>query len=354
MTNNLNFSFEKEDLELINNHLADFLLSFKKKSFLISGASGFFGRNLLEALIFLNETHDLDIKIYAVSRNIENFAKKFPLLNKTKIIIPIESDISHLTKFDYPVDFIIHAACDTSVDVLQKQPESFLRQNYEGTRNMLEIAKNNKHSRFLYVSSGAVYGSQNHDVKHRQESDLGALNLQEISSTYGEAKRLGEMLCTIYHQQYNIDVKIARCFSFLGPYMNFDGHYAVGNFIRDVALKQDISLKSSTKTYRSYLYSIDLIIWLLKILLTAKNNIAYNVGSSQEILIEDLASLVVKTLDSNSKINYSKEVSFNTSSSSRYIPSNEKAISELGLKEITSLENSIEKTFNWYQRNNKL
>ncbi len=349
----MNFSIDKSDLELVESKLSDLLVYLKNKSIFISGASGFFGRCLLEALFYLDEKHGLNINIHAVSRSVTSFQKKIPLLSEAKINL-IESDISELKNFNEKVDYIIHAACDTSSERLKNSPQKILEENYFGTRNMLEIARSNPSCKFLYLSSGAVYGAQNLDAKLRLESDLSGPDLQKISSTYGEAKRLGETLCSIYSSTYGVHTAVARCFSFVGPYMNFDGHYAIGNFIRDVAQNKDVILQSKSQTYRSYLYSIDLVNWLLRILISAPNNSVYNVGSSQEILIEDLANLVVKTLDSKSKIAFSGNQGFNTSSSSRYIPSNEKAKQELGLEEYTSLNQAIKNTFRWYQNNQTL
>ncbi|NBV06106.1 MAG: NAD(P)-dependent oxidoreductase [Proteobacteria bacterium] len=349
----MHFSIDKSDLELFETKLFDLPGELRDKSILVSGASGFFGRCLLECLLHLDWRHGLNIKIYAVSRNLESFKKKFPILSSSKINL-IESNISQLKDFHDKVDYIIHAACDTSSERLKNSPHKFLEENYLGTQNMLEIARSNKGCRFLYLSSGAIYGAQNLDMKLRLESDLSAPDLQKISSVYGEAKRLGEILCSIYSSSYAVQTSVARCFSFVGPYMNFDGHYAIGNFIRDVANNKDVILQSKSKTYRSYLYSIDLAIWLMRILISAPNNSVYNVGSSQEILIEDLAGLVVKTLSSKSKIAFSDNQGFNTSSSSRYISCNEKAKLELGLEQYTSLEKAIKSTFLWYQKNNSL
>lgn len=349
----MNFSIDKSDLEFAESKLVDVTANLKNKSFLISGASGFFGRCLLELLIYLNERNHLEIKVYAVSRNEENFQKKFPLL-KNSMVEVIESNISELKNFEHKVDYFIHAACDTDSKKITNSPEKFCQENYLGTLRMLEIARANKGCQFLYLSSGAIYGAQDSSVKLRQEDDLNSPDLQKISSLYGETKRLGEMLCTIYNSSHGIQTKVARCFSFVGPYMNFDGHYAIGNFIRDVVNEKNVILKSKSETFRSYLYSVDLTIWLMRILLSAPSAAVYNVGSSREILIHDLADLVIKTLESKSKIAFLDGESFNTSSSSRYIPSNSKACKELGLEEYTSLESAIKKSALWYQNNKNL
>lgn len=341
------FSLAKDDFNLVEKQLAALGDFFRGKSFLITGASGFFGKNLLEVLLFLEEKQGFGMKIYAVSRDKENFVRKFPAAKKLHKII--ESNIADLKNFDGELDYVIHAACDTNPEILQNSAQKFLHENYVGCLNLLEIAASKPSCKFLYLSSGAIYGSQNSDVKAREEDDLSAPDLSKTSSVYGEAKRLGEMLCTIFSAQFSLDVKVARCYSFVGPHMNFDGHYAIGNFIRDAASKQDLVLESRQQVFRSYLYSVDLAIWLLKILFLAPKNSVFNVGSSIEISIQDLAYSVRDLVGSGLNVVCSDQNSVNTSLSSRYIPSIEKAKHELGLSEFTDLGSAIIKTYNWYK-----
>jgi dTDP-glucose 4,6-dehydratase len=92
-----------------------------------------------------------------------------------------------------------------------------------------------------------------------------------------------------------------------------------------------------------------LAIWLLKILFLAPKNSVFNVGSSTEISIQDLANSVQSLVGSGLNVVCSDQNAANTSLSSRYIPSIEKAKRELNLSEFTDLGEAITKTYNWYK-----
>ncbi len=338
-------TIEKVDLEYIVGKLSDFEINkLNNSSILVTGASGFFGKNIMEFLIYL--------KITALTRNITNFRVKFPILDQINFIKLVESHIGDLnSNIEDKFNFIIHAACDTDPDGLKNYPIEFLKENYLGIESILEIAKRSDTCSLLYLSSGAVYGVQNADILCMDENSATAPNINNIGSVYGESKRLGEMLCTIYAKQHNLKINIARCFSLVGPHMNFEGHYAIGNFIKNIADKEDIILKSKNEVFRSYLYSADLVIWIIKILLSDRKNEVYNVGSTRDITVKDLAKLVKQTLNSESNIIFKEGEVFNTTSSNRYVPSNSKIKGHLKVEEWTSLEEAIKKTYLWYLRN---
>lgn len=353
MLNNSNLSLERSDLEHIYSKLPE-IDQLNNRSILVTGASGFIGRNIMEFLIHLRNFHKINLQITAITRNITSFKAKFPLLNQIDWINLVESDIANchykiLQKFD----FVIHAACDTNPEVLKNKQLEFIDENYIGTKSILEIVKRSPNCKFLYLSSGATYGTQEESIKHMEEVCLNAPVTNRSDSVYGETKRINELLCALYANKYDINYNIARCYSFVGPYMNFDGHYAIGNFIKNIARGEDIIIKSRNQVFRSYLYSADLVIWLFKILLSGKKGEIYNVGSGRDITISDLALLVKNSLESKSNVVFKDEEIFNTSSSSRYIPSNLKIKNDLKVDEWISLEEAIRKTYNWYLKNIK-
>ena len=89
--------------------------------------------------------------------------------------------------------------------------------------------------------------------------------------------------------KHKISFNIARCFSFVGPYLPLNLHYAIGNFIYNALNNDVITIKGTGNDVRSYLYIADAMIWLFKMLFSSKNNQIYNVGSSYKISIKDLA-----------------------------------------------------------------
>ena len=122
-------------------------------------------------------------------------------------------------------------------------------------------------------------------------------------SVLGESKRISELLTTIYSKKYSFESKIARCFSFVGPYIPLNIHYAIGNFMRDALKGGPININSDGTSLRSYLYTSDLIVWLWTILFKGKNNEIYNVGSEEAISILKLAKMISNLSNNNIEIN---------------------------------------------------
>ena len=103
-------------------------------------------------------------------------------------------------------------------------------------------------------------------MTHISEDYSGAPEPDDSNAALGVRKRAAEFFCMSYTKKYDIDVKIARCFSFVGPYLQLDIHYAIGNFIRDGLTGGPIYVNGDETPRRSHLYASDLIIWLRAVL----------------------------------------------------------------------------------------
>ena len=255
--------------------------------------------------------------------------------------------------FDFPqenFDFIIHAAADASAKLNEENPLLMIDTIVEGTRRVLDFTRQCGAKRFLLISSGAVYGIQPSEISHIAEDYIGAPDVNIPTSAYAEGKRLAELLSCVYHQKYGIETVIARCFAFVGPYLDLDIHYAVGNFIRDGLKGQDINIFGDGTPYRSYLYAADLAIWLWTILLKGKSGRAYNVGSDEEICIAELAKRVSSHFKQKPKIKVAKKPKLETKPA-RYVPSTKRAEKELGLCCWVNLDEGIRRTIKFYSKN---
>ena len=112
-----------------------------------------------------------------------------------------------------------------------------------GTIHTLEFALKSNCKKFLYISSGATYGTQPKEILHIPESYLGApstLDKNFDHSVLGEAKRVSEILTSVYSNRYGLETKIARCFSFVGPYLPLNVHYAI-----EILLKMQLTIFQS-------------------------------------------------------------------------------------------------------------
>jgi len=333
----------KKDLEHVLSHTRPLWEQVRGGRIFVTGATGFFGIWLLESFSFVNKSLDLGAQLVGLSRNPDAFYAKVPHLAKQSSIALHRGDVRD---FDFPhgsFTHVIHAATTSSAPV---PPSEMLDTIIRGTKRTIEFAVAAGAKRFLFVSSGAVYGKQPPEMTHIPETYLGSPDPMDPNSAYGEGKRVGELLCAIAHKEHGLESTIARCFAFVGPHLPLDAHFAVGNFIRDAIKGEPIKVKDSTP-YRSYLYAADLAIWLWTILFSGKACHPYNVGSDREISIESLARTVA--LAERGSVAVQPLSSSHCSHAYRYVPSVSFTHSSLDLNVLVSLVEAIQRTTAWYK-----
>jgi dTDP-glucose 4,6-dehydratase len=283
-----------EDLEHIYQNTQDIWESFRGKSIFLTGGTGFFGKWLLESFVYINEKLALNAKITTLTRNPNAFLTDYPFYNEhANTIRFIKGDILN---YDFNLDekfqFIIHAATAASESLNKSNPLLMMDTITIGTRKVLDFAITQPLKGFLFISSGAIYGKQPWNHTHINECDCFKININNSNSAYAEGKRIAELYCSTYFEKYNLPIKIARCFAFVGPYLPLDTHFAIGNFINNTIKNEDIIIKGDGSTIRSYMYASDLMVWLWKILLKGEINQPYNVGSDESVSIKQLAEKI--------------------------------------------------------------
>jgi len=304
---------------------------------LVIGGTGFFGKSILdsykrELLNFWNIN-----KVIVISRNADAFRANYP-----ELITPgVELLVGDIATIDFlpEADFVIHAAASTDSSRYLNHGEEEKNNIIAGTLNYCKLAiKFHKKSKIIFCSSGAVYGYQPENLKSlKEDDDLGDISsLDEVKKSYAYAKRDSELAIQELAKK-NLNVVIARCFSFVGRYLPKDQHFAIGNFISDGMKGKDIFVKSEKSVYRSYMYADDLVIWLITLAENANSNCpVYNVGSDKEIEILKLANTIAEIFDVNVT---SEKIDHNLVD--RYIPSIKKAKIQFNLSNTLSLKESI-------------
>lgn len=333
----------QDDLVYVLDKVGSLWEHFRGEQVFIAGGTGFFGKWLLETLLYANHLLDLRCKVTVLSRNPEAFAKRNPRLCDPSFITFVSGDVRD---FKYPAGrfkFVIHAATDV---VGASDPVDLFSTCVDGTRWMLDFARQVACADFLLVSSGAVYGQQPADMTALPETYRGAPDILSIKSAYGEGKRCSEWLAGAYGEKFLFPVKIARCFAFVGPYLPLDKHFAIGNFIGDALAGKEIVIQGDGTPYRSYLYAADLAVWLWTILLRGAAGTAYNVGGDEALTIADLAQRVNRLAGSDKLIKVMGTPDPG-SKADRYIPDVGKAGSDLGLKCWIPLDEAISRTIQW-------
>ena len=326
--------------------------NLKRGHVLLTGGTGFFGSWLLRLFDWANCELGCDIRVDILTRDPAAFLRRRPEFKDLSFLRLITGNI---LDFDYPTTtytHIIHAATEASVQLNNENPFLMVDTITQGTRRILEFARLTGVQKILFTSSGAVYGKQPSSMTHIEEGFAGAPVVQDVRSAYGEGKRMAEFYCSVYHHKYQLDVKIARCFAFAGPYLPWDSHFAFGNFIRDSLHTGTIQIAGDGTPRRSYLYGADLAYWLLSVLTVGESGFPFHVGSEDEHSIYAIAEEIADTV---AHMGY-KKPTINVAQRptpdcpvERYVPKTEESRRRLGVKETFNLRESIQQTLLWHQ-----
>ncbi|WP_416695928.1 NAD-dependent epimerase/dehydratase family protein [Candidatus Pseudothioglobus sp. Uisw_050_01] len=283
-----------EDLDFISKSLA-LWEDLRNQSILITGCSGLLGSYLVKSLLYANNVFDLNLKVIGTYRNIDSVNERLiEYLDEPNFKLVLH-DIAEPIPNDLPyADFIIHAASQASPKYYGIDPVGTILANSTGTANLLNYAVKNKSKRFLFFSSGEVYGNPIDPNELIKEDDYGYIDPMNIRSCYAESKRIGETMCVSWGKQYGVHVNVVRPFHTYGPGIALNDGRVFADFVANAVEGKDIILKSNGLTKRSFCYISDATIGFLIVLLSGKDAEAYNIGNPEtEISMKDLALKIV-------------------------------------------------------------
>ena len=268
--------------------------ALSNKKILISGGSGFLAAYLVKSLLTVGRLYKLNLKVICLARNLRSVEHRLSSYLENPDLSVVLHDISKPLPDNFPrADFIIHAASQASPKYYGVDPVGTLLANSSGTAFLLEYAVRSKAERFLFFSSGEVYGAPLNTNQLISEQDYGYLNPMNVRSCYAESKRVGETMCVAWGHQHGLHASVVRPFHTYGPGMALDDGRVFADFVADVVAKRDIVLKSDGLALRPFCYIADATIGFLTVLLKGGKTEAYNVANPEaEISIGDLAVLV--------------------------------------------------------------
>lgn len=262
----------------------------KGKNILITGASGLIGSCIVEILMARNE---INFNIYVSGRNKEKLLNRFYRYNSYECFHIIEYDVT--TQLDCNIDFhyIISAASGASPTLYSTNPTSIIKANIYGTDNLLSYGMRHNNERFVYISSGDIYGEG--DGRIFTEEYSGYVDILDIRSCYTSSKRAAETLCISYAHQYNMDVCIARPCHIYGPCYTDSDTRVYAQFFRNAINNENIVMKSDGHQLRSWCYVVDAAVAILFILLKGECSKAYNIADdNSNLTIREFAEIVAK------------------------------------------------------------
>lgn len=290
---------EQRDIDIILKNPIDWEV-FRNRTILVTGATGRLGMYLVEAINKADIDWNLNLQIIALARSAEKLHTVFGETLHLPNVRTIVADITDPIKIEGPVDYIFHTAGAASPMDFTKAPVDTLWGHVQGTRNVLELAKEKKTKKILYVSTVEVYGEWKSEEGITEE-DMGPIKCDRARACYPEAKRLCETMLASYEAQYGIDyVGVRLCHTF-GPGIVLDDGRAFAQFLQNVISGQDIVLESDGSAARTYTYVADAIGAML-LAFSKGTEHYYNIANLNNLItIKDLAELIAG-LDPKGKV----------------------------------------------------
>ena len=308
---------------------------------LITGGAGFIGSHLTEALLSRgDEVLILDDLSTGSSENIRHL-KNIPKLNYWIDSVMNKALLAELVDES---DIVVHLAAAVGVRLIVESPVHTIETNIKGTELVLEAARKKKKKVFI-ASTSEVYGKSAH-FPFQEDADLVLGATDKGRWSYAASKALDEFLGLAYWKERKLPVVIARFFNTIGPRQTGQYGMVVPNFVRQALEGQPITVFGTGKQSRCFCYVGDTVSAVLKLLDTPEAvGQVFNIGSSEEISIEDLAGLIKTKLNSSSPISYipyEKAYEAGFEDMPRRVPSTAKIARYVGWQPSTSLDNTID------------
>ena len=306
-----------------------------KPRVVITGAAGFIGSHLAEALL------DRDYSVIGIDNLLTGDIANIAHLAGRDFQF-VKHDVTNYIFVDGPVDFVLHWASPASpIDYLEL-PIPTLKVGALGTHKALGLAKAKK-ARFVIASTSEVYGDP---LEHPQkETYWGNVNPVGPRGVYDEAKRFAEAMTMAYHRYHGVDTKIVRIFNTYGPRMRVNDGRAVPAFMSQALRNEDVTVFGDGSQTRSFTYITDLVDGIIKLMLSSEND-PINIGNPREMTIKEIAETIIAMTGAKSRIIYKP---LPTDDPKQRRPDITRARTLLGWEPKVALEEGLVKTIEYFR-----
>ena len=323
---------------------------------LVTGGCGFIPSNFIDYI--LEELHSNYVKVV-------NYDCLTPAADKANVVssrfapeqyVLVCGDICNRTLLDrvlrdHNVDAVVHFAAQTHVDDSYKNPLECVRCNVEGTVTLLEACQAyGRVKRFVYINTESVYGDLYTSKKPKTELDL-----LQPTNPYAASKASAEHFVQVYHKSYDFPALSVRMCNVYGPRQS--PSKVVPRFIQQAASGETFTIHGDGSQLRSFLHVSDICAAILVVLTKGKFGEVYNVGTTTEVSVRDLAQNIRATVDAvKGRKTGTFEVSHVDATKDR--PHNDQRyymdvskLRALGWEEELSFQEGLKQTVSWYLQN---
>jgi len=311
---------------------------------LVTGAAGFIGSHLCEALLTRGD------QIIAV----DNFDPFYPEKIKRRNIENLLSSVNFHFYQDSILDVdrldqiftthspthVVHLAALAGVRPSIQQPSQYQKINVEGTTNLLEMARKFRVQNFIFASSSSVYG--NNKKVPFSETD----NVDYPISPYAATKKAGELLCYTYHYLYHINIFALRFFTVYGPRQRPE--MAIHKFTRAIDNGETIQVYGYGRHKRDFTYIDDIIQGVVRAIDRVKGYEIINLGESQTVTTNQMIEYIEKALGKKA---IREDLPVQPGDVEQTYADIRKARQLLDYHPTTPIEEGIRKFVDWYVKN---
>ena len=345
-----------------------------KKTYLITGASGFIGSHLAEKLLkegvrvinidIFNDYYDLSIKIdntvastgngqllmdngqLSKEERLVELKKKVDSDNYTLEICDIR-DLENLERIfsENKIDTVVHLAARAGVRPSIEDPILYQEVNNRGTQNILECCKRYGIKNIVAASSSSVYG--NNKVVPFKETDI----VDYAISPYAATKKANEVMGHVYHSLYKMNMAWLRFFTVYGPRQRPD--LAINKFTRLILAEEEIPVFGDGSTSRDYTYIADIVDGICRSIEYVEKNACvyeiFNIGSNSPVSLSEMISTIEKVVGKKAKI---KRLPMQPGDVDRTYADITKIKEMTGYNPSLSFEEGIRRFVEWYKESN--